>query len=293
MTPRRPLRRSALPTALCIDAAGASPGAAAALPRTEQSDPIPQPGPDALATARARMVADVRAGLRRARVRDDARLRAILEVLARLPREAFVPADQRASAYAPTPLPIGLGQTISDPFVMAYMTHALELRPGDRVLEIGTGSGFQAAILGSLVREVRTIEILPELAGRAAAVLRAQGFDNVLVRQGDGYAGWPEAAPFDAIIVTAGAMRIPPALLAQLRPGGRMILPLGPNWAEQQMTLVRKRRDGRILVRSCGWVNFVPFVGEAQSREPGAPPVWGRRLAPRCRAPLDAGAAGR
>src|SRR5205085_11150734 len=111
---------------------------------------------------------------------------------------------------------------------------------------------------------------VPELAARAAATLAAQGFANVSVRQGDGYAGWREAAQFDAIIVTAGAVRVPPALVAQLRPGGRMILPLGPNWAEQQMTLVRKRRDGRIAVRSCGWVAFIPFVGEAQQPAPGA-----------------------
>jgi protein-L-isoaspartate(D-aspartate) O-methyltransferase len=232
------------------------------------------------------MVAEVRAELHRAHVRNDARLTAILQVLGRLPREAFVPVDQRASAYAPRPVPIGHGQTISDAFIMAYMTHALELRPGDRVLEVGTGSGYQAAILGSLVAQVYTIEIVPDLARQAAAVLRDQGFGNVSVRQGDGYAGWPEAAPFDAIIVTAGAVRIPPALVAQLRPGGRMILPLGPNWAEQQMTLVRKKPDGRIDVRSCGWVFFVPFVGEAQRPQPGASPVWGRRLRPQCLEPL-------
>jgi protein-L-isoaspartate(D-aspartate) O-methyltransferase len=248
----------------------------------------PAAQPDAFGDARARMVAQVRAELIGARVRDDARLAAILRVLGRLPREDFVPADQRASAYAPSPVPIGHGQTMSDAFTMAYMTHALELRPGDRVLEIGTGSGFQAAILGSLVAQVHTIEIVPELAQRAAAMLLAHGFANVSVRQGDGYAGWPEAAPFDAIMVTAGAARIPPALLAQLRPGGRMILPLGPNWAQQQMTLVRKRRNGRIEIRSCGWVTFVPFVGEAQRREPGASPVRDRRPGPRCRAPVSA-----
>jgi protein-L-isoaspartate(D-aspartate) O-methyltransferase len=247
-----------------------------------------QPAPDAFAAARANMVAGVRAKLRAARVRDDASLRAILRVLARLRREAFVPTDQRASAYAPRPVPIGHDQTMSDAFIMAYMTHALDPRPGERVLEIGTGSGYQAAILASLGARVHTIEIVPELARQAQATLRAQGFRDVLVRQGDGYAGWPEAAPFDAIIVTAGAVRIPPALVAQLRPGGRMILPLGPNWAEQQMTMVRKGRDGRIRVRSCGWVAFVPFVGEAQRPEPGAPQVWGRRLAPRCLDPIGA-----
>jgi protein-L-isoaspartate(D-aspartate) O-methyltransferase len=260
--------------------------AAAALPATLQPEPAAEPSPDAFAARRARMVAEVRAELRAAHVRDDARLRAILQVLERLPREAFVPADQRGFAYAPRPVPIGHGQTISDAFIMAYMTHALELRQGERVLEIGTGSGYQAAILGALGARVYTIEIVPELARQASAVLREQGFRNVSVRQGDGYAGWPEAAPFDAIIVTAGAVRIPPALVAQLRPGGRMILPLGPNWAEQQMTMVRKRGDGRIDVRSCGWVAFVPFVGDAQQPGPGASPVWGRRLSPRCREPI-------
>jgi protein-L-isoaspartate(D-aspartate) O-methyltransferase len=263
--------------------------AAAALPATLQPEPAAQPGPATFAAARAQMVGRVRAELRRAHVREDARLRAILQIVGRLPREAFVPADQRASAYAPRPVPIGRGQTISDAFIMVYMTHALELRPGDRVLEIGTGSGYQAAILGALADRVYTIEIVPELAERAAAVLRAQGLGNVSVRQGDGYAGWPEAAPFDAIIVTAGAARIPPALIAQLRPGGRMILPLGPNWAEQQMTMVRKDHDGRIHVRSCGWVAFVPFVGEAQRPEPGAPASWGRRSRPRCREPIGTG----
>jgi protein-L-isoaspartate(D-aspartate) O-methyltransferase len=263
--------------AICLSAAGG------ALPETLPVAAVAQPGPDDFAAARAQMVVQVRAELRRAHVRDDARLRAILQILERLPREAYVPADQRASAYAPRPVPIGHGQTISDAFIMAYMTHALELQPGDRVLEIGTGSGYQAAILGSLGAQVHTIEIVPELARQAAAVLRDQGFRNISVRQGDGYAGWAEAAPFDAIIVTAGAVRIPPALVAQLRPGGRMILPLGPNWAEQQMTLVRKGRDGRIQVRSCGWVFFVPFVGAAQRLEPGASPVWGRRLSPHCR----------
>jgi protein-L-isoaspartate(D-aspartate) O-methyltransferase len=247
-----------------------------------------QSAPEAFAGARTEMVAQVRAEMRRAHVRDDARMRAILEVLGRLPREAFVPADQRASAYAPRPVPIGHGQTMSDAFIMAYMTHALDLRAGERVLEIGTGSGYQAAILGSLGARVYTIEIVPELARQAEIVLRDQGFRNVSVRQGDGYAGWPEAAPFDAIIVTAGAVRIPPALVAQLRPGGRMILPLGPNWAEQQMTMVRKGRDGHIRVRSCGWVAFVPFVGEAQRPEPGAAPVRGRRLSSQCREPIGA-----
>jgi len=233
------------------------------------------------------MVAQLRPQLIAAGVADDARLEAILRAIGRLPREAFVPEDQRAYAYAARPLPIGHDQTISDAFIQAYMTYRLELRPTDRVLEIGTGSGYQAAILGSLVSRVYTIEIVPELAERAARVLRRQGLANVSVRTGDGYRGWPDAAPFDAIIVTAGATRVPPDLVAQLRPGGRMILPFGPNWAELQMTLVRKSEDGRVTTSSCGRVFFVPFVGDAQSPEPGAPPVWGRRLPARCMEPLQ------
>ncbi len=268
--------RSAL-AALTLLATGASPG---------QDRPTPEPVAGVYAGAREEMVRQVRRELRHAGLREDDRLRAILEVIGRLPRELYVPPDQRASAYRPAALPIGHGQTISDAFIMAYMTRRLDLRPRDRVLEIGTGSGYQAAILGSLVDQVYTIEIVPELAERAAATLRQQGFRNVRVRQGDGYAGWPEAAPFDAIIVTAGAARIPPALFAQLRPGGIMIIPLGPHWADRRMTLVRKTRGGRAQIRACGWVMFVPFVGAAQEREPGAPPVRRERSTAHCRALL-------
>lgn len=233
------------------------------------------------------MVRQIRTGLLATGLRDDRRLRAILEVIGRLPREDFVPAEQRDHAYESRPLPIGLDQTISDPFIVAYMTRRLDLDPGDRVLEIGTGSGYQAAVLGALGARVYTIEIVPELASRAAAALAARGFRNVEVRQGDGYAGWPEQAPFDAIIVTAGAARIPPSLVAQLRRGGGvMILPYGPHWAQQRMTVVRRRRNGRVDVTSCGWVMFVPFVGEAQRREPTGPTVWSRRLSARCNEPL-------
>lgn len=277
-SPAAPRPWAVLAGAICLVLAGCA-GPAAVGPPLQTA-----PGPNA--GGRAEMVARIRPELLAAGLRDDARLRAILEAMARIPREEFVPAGQRAAAYAPTPLPIGGGQTISDAFIMAYMTRKLELRPGDRVLEIGTGSGYQAAILGALVDRVHTIEIIPELAERASLVLREQGFANVHVRQGDGYAGWPEAAPFDAIIVTAGAVHIPPALVAQLRPGGRMILPLGPNWAEQRMTLVRKDRGGRIRISSCGWVVFVPFVGAAQTREAGAPAASGGRLNSRCEEPL-------
>ena len=245
-----------------------------------------EPAADPFASARSAMVTRIRAQLIGRGLRDDRRLRDILRVVGTLRREAFVPDDQRAAAYSLAPLPIGHRQTISDAFIQAYMTRMLSLRPHDRVLEIGTGSGYQAALLGSLVDHVYTIEIVPELAQRAAAVLAEQGFRNVEVRQGDGYLGWPERAPFDAIMVTAGATRIPPALFAQLRPGGRMILPLGPNWAQQQMTLVRKRRDGSAQVNSCGWVFFVPFVGAAQTGAAAPPAASARRLRPECFEPL-------
>lgn len=249
-------------------------------------EPAVDDGADRYAAPRAEMVQRVRTQLRSYGVRGDRRLHSILQVIGRLPREDFVPEEERENAYGPEPRPIGDGQTISDAFIQAYMTYRLELRPSDRVLEIGTGSGYQAAILGSLVHHVYTIEIVPELARRAERVLRQHGFDNVSVREGDGYRGWPEAGPFDAIIVTAGAARIPPALVEQLRPGGRMILPLGPNWAQQQMTLVRKAASGRISVSSCGWVAFVPFVGQAQRPEPGTRGVWDRRHPRRCFEPL-------
>lgn len=236
--------------------------------------------------ARALMVSQVRTQLETHGIHDDRRLRAILAVIGRLPREDFVPETERANAYRGEPLPIGQGQTISDAFTVAYMTHRLRLRPADRVLEVGTGSGYQAAVLASLVHEVYTIEIVPELATRAAQTLRSHGFSNVNTRTGDGYRGWPEAAPFDAIIVTAGAVQIPPALIAQLRPGGRMIIPYGPNWAEQQMTLIRKDRRGRLSVASCGWVSFVPFVGEAQRMPPGSAGIWRRDHPRRCFEPL-------
>jgi protein-L-isoaspartate(D-aspartate) O-methyltransferase len=181
----------------------------------------------------------------------------VLEALRKIPRHQFVPPAMQPSAYEDTALPIGLGQTISQPYVVAFMTEALELKPQDRVLEIGTGSGYQAAILSLLAREVYSIEIIEELGQAAEVRLKQLGYANVHVRIGDGYRGWPESAPFDAIIVTAAPPDVPPALVAQLRVGGRMVVPVGRN----EQDLIRLRRSPRGLEReSLLAVRFVPMV---------------------------------
>jgi len=191
-----------------------------------------------------------------------------LDAMRRVPRHQFVPKPIRPYAYANRPLPIGYGQTISQPFIVAYMTQALKLNPDDRVLEIGTGSGYQAAILAELVKEVYTIEIVPELAKRAAETLSALNYANVRVRAGDGYRGWPEAAPFDAVIVTCAPEHIPKPLVEQLKEGGRMMIPVGGelesgSWAAQELILIRKTADGMKKIKAMD-VRFVPMTGEAQ-----------------------------
>lgn len=185
---------------------------------------------------------------------------ATLEAMRAVPRHEFVPEDQRARAYHDTPLPIGHGQTISQPAVVAFMTQAIRPRPGMRVLEVGTGSGYQAAVLAAAGAEVWTIEIFRELAEEAKARLARLGYDGVRVRHGDGYAGWPEAAPFDAIVVTAGADSIPPALLEQLAPGGRLVMPVGDPFVDQQLVLVEKDSTGRVAARGLLPVRFVPLL---------------------------------
>jgi protein-L-isoaspartate(D-aspartate) O-methyltransferase len=164
-------------------------------------------------------------------------------------------------AYEDRPLPIGQGQTISQPYIVAYMTDALGVRESHRVLEIGTGSGYQAAILGELAREVYTIEIVPELAQRAAATLRGLGYSNVRVRAGDGYAGWPEESPFDRIIVTAAPEQIPQPLIDQLAVGGRLVVPVGAQGGAQWITIVEKTERGIVQRRTIP-VAFVPFTRE-------------------------------
>ena len=187
----------------------------------------------------------------------------VLEVMRRVPRHRFVPEDIRPRAYDDRPLPIGYEQTISQPYVVAFMTQALRLDPDARVLEIGTGSGYQTAVLAELAGRVYSIEIVPPLAERAAATLAELGYDNVRIRQGDGYAGWPEAAPFDAIMVTAAPDHVPQPLVDQLAVGGRMIIPVGEY--RQTLTVLTRTEDG-VTEDAVLPVLFVPMTGEAQRR---------------------------
>jgi protein-L-isoaspartate(D-aspartate) O-methyltransferase len=185
----------------------------------------------------------------------------VRDVMGRVPRHEFVPERIRSRAYANRPLPIGHSQTISQPYIVAIMTDLLELKPHDRVLEIGTGSGYQAAILANLVDKVYTIEIIEPLGIEARQRLRRLGYDQVEVRIGDGYYGWEEHAPFDAIIVTAAASHIPPPLIAQLKPGGRMVIPVGGHFMTQQLLLVTKNDAGEVRTQQLLPVAFVPLTG--------------------------------
>jgi protein-L-isoaspartate(D-aspartate) O-methyltransferase len=187
-----------------------------------------------------------------------------LAALGKVPRHEFVPEALRSLAYEDRPLPIGNGQTISQPFIVALMTEKLSLRPTDRILEIGTGSGYQTAVLAELVSEVYTIEIVASLAERAAATLEQLGYSNVFVRVGDGHHGWPEAAPFDAITVTCAPDSVPQPLLEQLREGGRMIIPVGPLHSQELVILCK--RGGALEQAAVTPVRFVPMIGTAQSK---------------------------
>lgn len=188
----------------------------------------------------------------------------VLAAMNKVPRHRFVPADLEAQAYANRPLPIGDGQTISQPFIVALMTDLLDLKPTDRVLEIGTGCGYQAAVLAELAREVYTIEIVAPLARESAARLAELGYRNVTAKSGDGYHGWPAHAPFDAIIVTAGAPEVPPALIDQLKPGGKLVIPVGPQWSGQQLLVIHKDLNGKTTTRNALAVRFVPLTREKQ-----------------------------
>ena len=185
---------------------------------------------------------------------------AVLQAMRTVPRQEFVPDDVRAQAYEDQPLPIGFGQTISQPFIVALMTDLLDVAPDEKVLEIGTGSGYQAAVLSPLAKEVYSVEIIPELGERATNVLKRFGFANVRTKVADGYYGWPEAAPFDGIVVTAAASQIPPPLVEQLKPGGRMVIPVGGAYFAQQLMLIEKGADGKVTTRQLLPVQFVPFT---------------------------------
>ena len=186
----------------------------------------------------------------------------VITALASVPREEFVPTAYRHLAYDNTPLPIAAGQTISQPLIVALMTELLDPQPDDIVLEVGTGSGYQAAILSSLVARVYSIEIVEELARGAEAVLHELGYSNVVVQAGDGYAGWPEHAPFDSIIVTAAADELPPPLLQQLKPGGKLVIPVGERHGYQELLLIEVDNNGEINKQSVLPVRFVPLTGD-------------------------------
>lgn len=182
----------------------------------------------------------------------------VLDAMSKVPRHEFVPTEQASAAYKDRPLPIGHGQTISQPLIVALMTNLLHVKEGDKVLEIGTGSGYQSAILSKLVRQVYTIEIVPELGNAARAVLKRLGYTNVETKIGDGYQGWAEHAPFDAIIVTAAPDHIPSALVEQLKPGGRMVIPVGD--LTQDLMVITKNPDGTTTSTTVAPVRFVPLI---------------------------------
>ncbi len=183
----------------------------------------------------------------------------VLEAMLQVPRHAYVPVAYGAFAYNNTPLPIEFEQTISQPYIVALMTELIQPEPDDRILEIGTGSGYQAAVAAELVSEVYSIEIIPELARSAADLLERLGVSNVFVRTGDGYLGWPEQSPFDGILVTAGAEHIPEPLVEQLRPGARMIIPVGDSLSFQILRVVEKLPGGEVEIRDIASVRFVPL----------------------------------
>ena len=221
-------------------------------------------GADDYTALRSNMVAEIKADVRQTstylgKTELDAVVVAALE---KVPRHEFVPDWQRRYAYENRPLSIGYGQTISQPYIVAIMTDLLAVDEEDIVFELGTGSGYQAAVLAELVREVYSMEIIEELGEKAQSTLARLGYDNVTVRVGDGYYGWPEHSPFDAIIVTAAGDHIPPPLVQQLKPGGRMIIPVGSPFFTQQLVLVEKQPDGGITTREVLPVRFVPLTRE-------------------------------
>ena len=241
---------------------GAPPPASGATPATtRRATTLPAlPRTRERAAERHRMVARqiARRGIRNERV---------LAAMRNVPRHWFVTERNTRRAYDDSPLPIGHGQTISQPYIVALMTELLDLAPGNKVLEIGTGSGYQAAVLAELTDEVYTIEIVEPLARRTVGLFDRRGYHTIHTRIGDGYRGWPDQAPFDAIIVTCAPEEPPPALVEQLAIGGRMCIPVGAQWGDQQLILLRKRPDGTLERRRIEWVRFVPMTGEARERD--------------------------
>jgi len=229
-----------------------------------QSEPEPVVRPDhnhpAFGQRRRQRGTMVQRQIRRRGVRDPNVLRAMETV----PRHAFVRSGDQRRAYDDQPLPIGLGQTISQPYIVAYMTESLELKAGSKVLEIGTGSGYQAAVCAEIAGRVYTIEILEDLAKQSAGRLKKLGYANILAKHSDGYYGWDRKGPFDAIIVTCAAGLVPPPLIEQLKPGGRMILPLGSPFGVQRLVKITKDEDGEIRSQSLMPVRFVPMLGEVR-----------------------------
>ena len=220
-------------------------------------------GDDAYAPARQAMLDEIAADVRLTSesLNKEALDPRVLEAMATVPRHELVPDELRDVAYENRPLPIGHGQTISQPYIVAVMTDLLKLRPDQRALEIGTGSGYQAAILGELAGEVYTIEIIEDLGEQARRNLKRLGYKNIEVRIGDGYYGWEQHAPFDAIVVTAAASHIPPPLIKQLKNGGRMVIPVGSRFMVQQLLLVEKDEAGKVTTRQILPVRFVPLTG--------------------------------
>jgi protein-L-isoaspartate(D-aspartate) O-methyltransferase len=214
------------------------------------------------ASARAAMVEEVRFYTTLARDAGEEQLNeAVMQSLGTVKRHEFVPKSERRFAYENRPLPIGHGQTISQPYIVALMTDLIEPDSDDVVLEIGTGSGYQAAILAELVKHVYSIEIIRPLAREAKTRLARLGYDNVTTKLGDGYYGWETYGPFDAIVVTAAASHVPPPLVRQLKPGGRMVIPVGGRFMTQQLLLLEKTDDGTVVTRQIAAVRFVPLTG--------------------------------
>ncbi len=239
----------------------ASVGAARVLP-LRVATPAPN-APDPYAPARRQLIAEIEREFRwtAAEIGQSNPDPAVLMVMAEVPRHRFVPDDYVDDAYRNEPLPIGHGQTISQPYIVALMTDLLDLGSGARVLEIGTGSGYQAAVLARLAKAVYSIEIIEPLGRAARERLEELGYTNVETRIGDGYYGWAEQAPFDGIMVTAAADHVPPPLAAQLKPGGRLIMPVGGSFLTQYLVLVEKGRDGALNTRQLLPVRFVPLTG--------------------------------